>query len=163
MISRRSVLAATALPPLGGCAYLKNLFGNTPAQWAQDLSLVASEMPALVSAVQGLGAVPQATLNQISSYAAIVQKDAAAVASATATVVAGTNLASTVEEAAQTLKAIGDVVMPLFPASAPFVPVLDAIMSLVPEFLAAAGVAGASAVVPKYRPEQARLILRAHG
>jgi hypothetical protein len=51
--------------------------------------------------------------------------------------------------------------MPLIPGGSPLEPVANALLSLVPALLAYIGISGASAAVPVYTPDQARLILRA--
>ena len=110
--TRRTLLTATALLPVAGCATFENWLGMTPAQWATDLSLAAGWMPQIVAALKALG-VKQATLDQITAWAATIKTDAAAVATATATVVVGTTSATYVQEAMQTLSAIAGVALPL--------------------------------------------------
>ena len=155
-MNRRTLLAASALLPFAGCS----LAGTTPAQWATDLSLIASWMPNITSALGAMGTkISAATLAQVNTLAAEVQKDATAVATATANVVAGTSAATYVQEAVTALEAIAGVVMPLFPASSPVLPIVEAILSLVPEIAAAAGLTAATVTPMAFTPAQARALL----
>ena len=157
--TRRSLLTATALLPVAGCTTIESLLGTTPAQWATDLSLAAGWMPQIVAALAALG-VPATTLSQITKWAAVVQTDATAVASATATVVAGTSSATYVQEAMQTLSAIAGVVLPLLlPGGGALVVVVQAFLGLVPELAAALGLTSASSVAPPMTVAAARAVL----
>ena len=156
--TRRSLLLATALLPVAGCATLENMLGVTPAQWATDLSLAAGWMPQIVAVLKAVG-VRQATLDQITAWAATIKADAAAVATATATVVAGTSSATYVQEAMQTLSAIAGVVMPLLPGGSALVIVVQAFLGLVPELAAALGLTSAPLIAPPMTVAAARAVL----
>ena len=71
--------------------------------------------------------------------------------------------ASIVAEVAAATQAVADVVLPLFPQTSPFVPIVNAAVALVPGLLAQAGISGTPVVtVPKalaYTPAEARQIL----
>ena len=72
-MNRRTLLTATALLPIAGCATIESTLGMTPAQWATDLSLAAGWMPSIVAALKALG-VKQATLDQITKWAATLNE-----------------------------------------------------------------------------------------
>ena len=157
--TRRYLLTATALLPVAGCATIENTLGMTPAKWATDLSLAAGWMPQIVAALAALG-VPAATLAQITKWAAMVQTDAAAVASATATVVVGTTSATYVQEAMQTLSAIAGVALPLLlPGGGALVIVVQAFLAVVPELAAAVGLTSAPLVGAPMTIDAARAVL----
>ena len=157
--TRRTLLTATALLPVAGCATFENWLGMTPAQWATDLSLAAGWMPQIVAALKALG-VKQATLDQITAWAATIKTDAAAVATATATVVAGTSSATYVQEAMQVLAAIAGVALPLLlPGGGALVIVVQAFLGLVPELAAALGLTSAPLVGAPMTIDAARAVL----
>ncbi len=166
-MNRRTLLTATALLPVAGCATFENWLGMTPAQWATDLSDAAGWIPAIDAALAAMGNVPAATITEIETWGADIQTDAGKVATQTANVVAGTNAATYVQEACQTLTAIANVVGPLFPVSSPLVPVIDAFLALVPELLQAAGLTSATvgarigASAPAYVPHTAYTLVQA--
>ena len=160
--TRRSLLLTTALLPVAGCVALKNMLGTTPAQWASDLSMAAGWVPTITAALAALGTASAGTIAQINALGVAVQKDAAAVATATANVVAGTSAAGYVQEAISALTAICNVVLPLFPATSALVPIVDAILAIMPELAAAVGLTSAPlAVTPHavYTLPMARALL----
>ena len=113
----------------------------------------------IVAALKVVG-VKQATLDQITAWAATIKADAAAVATATATVVAGTSSATYVQEAMQTLSAIAGVVMPLLlPGGGTLVIVVQAFLGLVPELAAALGLTSAPLIAPPMTVAAARAVL----
>jgi hypothetical protein len=149
--TRRTLLALSVSGlALAACA------GTTVATLASDVQLVDSGAGSLASAVMQLAGVPAATITQIQGYLAIIDTGAAAIAAT------GTTGATTiVQQIVAALKALVPVVMPLIPGGSPLEPVANALLSLVPALLAYIGISGASAAVPVYTPDQARLILRA--
>ena len=156
-------LSAGFLAVLTGCSTIEGwLKSTTPAQWATDIASVASWGPQIVAELQALKVAP-ATVQKVQSLFATVATDATAVANATAAVVTGTTLAGYVQEAVQTIAAIANVVMPLFPVTAPLVAVVDAFLALLPTLLAVLGVTSAPmlAVQPRVAltAPQARAIL----
>ena len=158
-MTRRSLLTATALLPLGGCATIESTLGMTPAKWAADLSLAAGWMPQIVAALAAVG-VPQTTLAQVSKWAALVQTDAAAVSTATAAVVVGTTSATYVLEAMQTLSAVAGVVLPLsLPGGGALVIVVQAFLAVVPELAATLGLTSATLAPAPMTSEAARAVL----
>lgn len=161
-IRRRAAMLGippTVLLALAGCATIESTLGMTPAKWATDLSLAAGWMPQIVSALAALG-VPQTTLAQITKWSALVQTDAAAVSTATATVVVGTSSATYVQEAMQTLSAIAGVALPLLlPGGGALVVVVQAFLALVPELAAALGLTSASLVGAPMTIDAARAVL----
>ena len=158
-MNRRTLLTATALLPIAGCATIESTLGMTPAQWATDLSLAAGWMPQIVAALAAMK-VPQATLDQITAWSATIKTDAAAVATATATVVVGTTSATYVQEAMQTLSAIAGVALPLLlPGGGALVVVVQAFLGLVPELAAALGLTSAPLVGAPMTVAAARAVL----
>lgn len=161
-IRRRAAMLGippTVLLALAGCATIESTLGMTPAKWATDLSLAAGWMPQIVSALAALG-VPQTTLAQITKWSALVQTDAAAVSTATATVVVGTSSATYVQEAMQTLSAIAGVALPLLlPGGGALVVVVQAFLALVPELAAAVGLTSAPLVGAPMTIDAARAVL----
>lgn len=166
-IARRSLaklgLSAGFISVLAGCATVeKYLSTTTPAQWASDIASVASWGPQVIAEMGAFG-INAATIAKVQALFTTVQSDATQVATATAAVVAGTSMATYVQEAVQTIAAIANILMPLFPVTAPLVAVVDAFLALVPIITAALGITGAPLNVPKphvvYSPEQARALL----
>ncbi len=161
--SRRLVLSGAAFVALAGCTSLENLLGTTPAQWATDVSLIATGVSSVAAAVAQVPNVPAKTVVQVQADANLIAEDAAKVANATVSIVPGTTTASVVAEVAETTQAVADVVLPLFPQTSPFVPIVNAAVALVPGLLVQAGISGTPVVtVPKalaYTPAEARQIL----
>jgi hypothetical protein len=156
-------LSAGFLAVLTGCSTIEGwLKSTTPAQWATDIASIASWGPQIVAELQALK-VSAATVAKVQSLFATVAADATAVANATAAVVTGTTLAGYVQEAVQTIAAIANVVMPLFPVTAPLVAVVDAFLALLPMIASALGLTSAPmlAVQPRVAltAPQARAIL----
>jgi hypothetical protein len=161
--SRRVALSGAALFTLAGCTMLKNLLGTTPAQWAMDVSLIASGVASVAAAVAQVPNVAASSVAQVQADAKLIAEDATKVANSTATVVAGTSTATIIEEVAATTQAVADIVLPLFPQTSPFVPIVNAAVALVPGLLAQAGISGTPVVIvpkaPAYTPAEARQIL----
>ena len=69
---------------------------------------------------------------------------------------------STVQEIISTVQTLAPIALALIPGASPFVPVIDAALSLAPALLADIGVTAASpkAIAPKYDQATARLVLR---
>jgi len=165
MTTRRALLTTAALLPVAGCATIKGwLASTTPAQWATDIASIASWGPQIVAELKALN-VASGTIAQVQSLFATVQADAAAVATATANVVTGTTVAGYVQEAVQTITAICNVVMPLFPDTSPLVPIVDAFLAMVPFIASALGLTSAPMLAVKphtaYTVAQARALLTA--
>jgi hypothetical protein len=157
-ITRRSVLFLSgAAIALAACSSTT----VTLSQLAADVQLVASGISSVVAAVAQIPGVPATTVTQLQGYLATIQIDAGKVASATPSAVAGTSIASIVEEIAVAVQAVAEVALPLIPGGSAAVPILNAAVSLLPIILDAAGIAGATKAVGAYTPDQARLILSA--
>ena len=164
-MNRRALLTTAALLPVAGCATIKGwLASTTPAQWATDIASIASWGPQIVAELKALN-VASGTIAQVQSLFATVQADATAVATATANVVTGTTVAGYVQEAVQTITAICNVVMPLFPVTSPLVPIVDAFLAMVPFIASALGLTSAPMLTVKphtaYTVVQARALLTA--
>ncbi len=147
---RRSVLLSAVPAALAGCS----LMPRTPAEAATDVQLIAAGVAAVAQDVAKAPNVPQATLVRVQADALTVSQAAAKVAQASAI------SATLAQQIAAAVQEIAALVLPLFPATAPFVPLINAALSLLPTILAAAGVTGAPAAHPVYTPAEARLILR---
>jgi hypothetical protein len=148
MISRRTLLAATPAA-LAGCATL-----NSPSGLASDVQLVSAGVAAAVQQIAAIPGVASSLVTKIQADALIVSADAAKIAAAAA---AASGL---VPQIAAAVNEIAALVLPLFPATQPFVPLINGALSLLPVILAAAGVSGATPAAPVYTPDEARLILR---
>jgi hypothetical protein len=162
MISRRSILAATACAPVGAIVGCKNV----PAvpTLASDAQLVLSGAQALGDAVMQLANVPAVTVTTVNNYVATITKGCQAVAAGTPGA-AG----SAVSQVVSAIQAVVPIALPLLPGGSALVPVANALLSMVQPLLAYVGISGASAAVPAddaksvaavYTPDQARLILR---
>jgi hypothetical protein len=149
-ITRRIVLAS-APAALAGCS----LVPNSPSQFATDVQLVAAGVSAAAQQIAAIPGVAVSVVTKVQADALIVANDAAKIATATGAV------AGLAQQIAVAVQGIADIVLPMFPATSPFVPLINAAISLLPTILAAAGVKGAKLATAVYTPEQARLILRA--
>ena len=81
-MNRRTLLGAAAFVPV---AALLACGTQTSSQVATDVNLIASGVAAAIASIKQIPGVPTATLTQLEAYLAIIQADAAKVASATAT------------------------------------------------------------------------------
>jgi hypothetical protein len=151
-MNRRTLLGTAAFVP---AAALLACGTQTPSQIATDVTLIASGLAAAITSIRQIPGMPTAALTQLESYLAIVQADAAKVASATAT-----PATSTVQEISQVVQAIASVALPLVPVGSIMQAAIQAAVSLLPVILAVVGVSGAGIPV-KYQPSQARAILAA--
>ena len=97
-MNRRTLLSGVALLPLLGLTACPAGLPQTPAQWAQDVALIAGWMPTVTSAVGMLTNVPAATVAQINKWAALIVTGATQVANETASIVTGTSTAAIVKE-----------------------------------------------------------------
>jgi hypothetical protein len=149
-MNRRTLLGAAAFLP---AAALLACGTQTPSQLAIDVNLIASGLAAAIVDIKQIPGVPTADLTQLESYLAIIQADAAKVASATAV-----PATSTVQEISQVVQALASVALPLIPAGSVIQAIILAAVSLLPVILAAVGVSGAG-IPAKYPPGQARAIL----
>lgn len=127
---------------------------TSPSQIATDVNLVASGLSAAVTQVAAIPGINPTVVAQLQADLALIQKDAAQVAADTAA-----PSASLVQEIASTVQAVATVALPLVPGGAPFVPVIQAAVSMLPTLLAAVHVSGAAPVATAYTPNAARLIL----
>ncbi len=147
IVRRRLFLGLPAV--LAGCAALP-----TPSQLATDVALVSSGVAAAAQQIAAIPGIAASVLTKVEADALVVSADAAKVAAA-----AG-QASGLVAQIAAAVEEIAALVLPLFPSSQPFVPLINAALSLLPTLLAEAGVRGAAVAAPVYTPEEARLILR---
>lgn len=151
--SRRFIAAPLAAAlVLAGCSTTPS-----PSKLALDANLIATGLQSVVTALAATPGVPQAVLAQVQGYVTILQRDAAAVSTATAA-----DRVTTVQGIAKTVQDFANAVLPLsLPNGAQLSAVVQAAVSLVPVILAVAGVSAASQAAPMYSPAQARTILAA--
>lgn len=126
-----------------------------PSQIATDVELVAAGLTAAINQVVGLP-IPAATIATLKADLAQVQAAAQAVAASV-----GPVPTASIQSIVQAVQAIADIVLPMFPATMSFVPVINAALSMLPALLAAVGIKGLTlkAQAPKYSAAEARLIL----
>ena len=150
---RTLLLGATALVPLAmaGCAT------QTQTQLQADVTLIAHGLAGLSAALAALpgNPVPAATLAKVNAEIAVIETDAAAIASA------ATPQTNVVTGIAAAITAIVPLATPFFPAAPLVAGVLNAALALLPPIFAAAGIAAAplNMPTPTMSAAQARLIL----
>ncbi len=150
MIDRRTLLCAAACVP---AVTLLACSPQTASQLKNDVNLIASGLAAALNGIRRIPGIPPAILNQLNSYVATIQADAAAITSATPAT-------PTVQEIGQMVQAMASAALPFVPAGSVIEATIQAALSLLPVILAAVRVSGA-ALSAAYQPDQARLILAA--
>jgi hypothetical protein len=141
---------------LAGCATSGNATQQAQ-QLASDVELIAGGLEAALPAIGAIRGAPKEVLDRLGSEVAVVQKDAAAISAAL-----GAHAAVPVPQAQEIAGIVGDVastIIPEIPGGVAFLPVIQAAQALVPELLAAAGIAAAAPVEALPSPEVARAIL----
>jgi hypothetical protein len=126
---------------------------TTAAQIAQDASIIAAGLSGLASGLSTSQGFTAAQIAAIQSVAATVSADAAAIAKTVAT-----PAASTVQTLANDVQVFAAMILPLTPA-APFLPIVNAALAMLPGLLAQVGITGMDRSVMS--ADAARLILRA--
>ena len=129
----------------------------TPSQAATDAALLATGVASLVTALQTVQPpVAPDDLAKIQGYLTVIQQGAASLAAATA----GTS--TTAQAIAAAVQEIAVLVTPYIPGIGPYKDLINAAITLLPTFLASAGVAGARAdAVPAGNVALARALLAA--
>ena len=146
-MNRRALLASVPLAILAGCQSLPDT-----STIATDVALIAS---GLTSVLAQLPAMPNATLAQLQAYLADIKT--------LATQIAANATAPLVQSIVADVQDFAAIATPLIPAAAPYAPVIQAALALLPGLLTSIGLAGAvsSTSAPKMTPAQARAVLAA--
>lgn len=126
-------------------------------QLAADVDLIAGGLQAALPEIVKIHGIPATTIDILSTDFALVQKDAAEINAALNAHAALP--ANRVQEIANVLGTIVSAVLPGIPNGAEFIPVVQAAQALMPELLAAVGIAAASAEDGLPQPEVARMLL----
>lgn len=154
-----AALAAALL--LSACGATSGGANANAARIASDINLISSGMAAALPALEKLPGFPAGMDAVIVADVAKIQADSAELQKALAAN-ATTLPASPVQEIATILGDVATVVLPEIPGGAAAVPVVAAAQALLPELLAAAGIAAAPGTATM-DPDAARLVLRAAG
>jgi len=153
-MNRRALLSTTALilPALAlfGC-------GQTPAQWAQDAATIGPAVQGLGSALAAVAGIPATTVAAAVSYLNSLEQAAADIATSVATPSA--SMVTELQGAALSLEPIAQQYL----GGSKWLPIVEAIVSLMPEFTALVSIVGAASTPPEMTLDHARAVLRAAG
>jgi hypothetical protein len=155
-MNRRALLASSAsLLALSACGTV------TPSQVASDAQLVANAVSTEVTAAEALLPSDAAILAKINGYDATISADAAKLGSVLLPITG--NPQQIVQEIVTDTQAVVPILIPIFPAEAPALGILDAVMALLPALLTGVGLPQSTTMArgwpPPMTPEQARLVL----